>query len=255
MPSPFPGMNPYLEQEGVWQDFHVKFLTAINERLVPQVRPRYIVKLEEHIYVHELPPEPRRLVGRADLSVAALPSATEGRVGGAILEAPTQIELAVQDVERVPFLEVRDRHGGELITVLELLSPSNKRPGGDRDQYLTKRERLLAGGAHLVEIDLLRGGRTMPAVNRPECTYSVVVSRAEERPRAGFWPIKLRERLPEVPIPLRAPDGDARVDLQEVLNRIYDAFGYEDFVYTGSPEPSLSPEDAAWARQFVPAAK
>ena len=100
MPSPFPGMNPYLEQEGVWQDFHVKFLTAINERLVPQVRPRYIVKLEEHIYVHELPPEPRRLVGRADLSVAALPPATEGRGGGAILEAPTQIELAVQDVIR-----------------------------------------------------------------------------------------------------------------------------------------------------------
>src|SRR5262249_15239633 len=161
--------------------------------------------------VHELPPEPRRLMGRADLSVAALPSATEGRLGGAILESPAQIELAAQDVERVPFLEVRDRHGGGVITLLGLLSPSNKRPGGDGDQSLTKRERLRAGGAHLVEIDLLRGGRTMPAVNRPECTYSVMVSRAEERPRAGFWPIRLRERLPEVPIPLRLPDGDARV--------------------------------------------
>jgi hypothetical protein len=248
-------MNPYLEQEGVWQDSHLKFLTAINERLVPQVRPRYIVRLEEHIYVHELPPEPRRLTGRADLSVVEGPSATKGRVGGAILEAPAQIELAAQDVEHVPFLEVRDSHGGELINVLELLTPSNKWPGGDRDQYLTKRERLLAGGAHVVEVGLLRGGRAMPAVDRPECTFSVVVSRAAERPRAGFWPIGLRERLPEVPIPLRPPDGDARIDLQEVLHRVHDAYGYEDFVYNGSPERPLAPEDETWARQFVPAAE
>jgi hypothetical protein len=247
-------MNPYLEQEGVWQDFHVKFLTAVNERLVPQVRPRYFVKLEEHLYVHELPPEPRRLAGRADLAVSAGPPAVEGRVGGAVLEAPAQIELAAQDLERAPFLEVRDRHGGALITVLELLGPSNRRPGGDRDQYLANRDRLLAGTTHLVEIDLLRCGRSMPAVNRPQCTYSVVVSRAEQRPRAGCWPIGLRDRLPEVPIPLRPPDGDARVDLQEVLHRVYDAYGYEDFLYAGSPEPPLPPEDAAWARQLVPAA-
>src|SRR5262245_14749092 len=129
MPSPFPGMNPYLEQEGVWQDFHVKFLTAVNEQLVPQVRPKYIIKLEEHIYVHEMPPEPRRLVGRADLSVASFQSALGRPFGVGVLDAPAQIELAVQYVERVPFLEVPDRHGGELIAVLELLSPSNKRPG------------------------------------------------------------------------------------------------------------------------------
>jgi hypothetical protein len=252
MPSPFPGMNPYLEREGVWQDFHVKFLTAINERLVPQVRPRYIVKLEEHIYIHELPPEPRRFAGRADLSVASHRAALRGHAGAG---APTQVELAVQDVERVPFLEVRDRDGGELVSVLELLSPSNKRSGGDRDQYLTKRERHLAGGPHLVEVDLLRGGRPMPAVNRPECAYSVMVSRADERPRADFWPIGLRERLPEIPIPLRPPDGDARVDLQEVLHRVYDAYGYEDYLYTGAPGAMLSPEDMAWARQFVPEAR
>ena len=245
-------MNPYFEQEGVWQDFHLKFLAAINERLVQQVRPKYIVKLEEHLYVHESPAEPRRRVGRADLSLAAFPTATNPRVGGAILEAPAEIELAVQEVERVPFLEVRDRHGLELITVLELLSPSNKRPGGDRDQYLAKRERLLAGQAHWVEIDLLRGGRPMPALNRLDCAYSVVVSRTEERPRAGFWPIGLRERLPEIPIPLRSPDGDARVDLQEILHRVYDVYGYEDFLYNGSPEPQLAPEDADWARRIVP---
>jgi uncharacterized protein DUF4058 len=254
MPSPFPGMNPYLEQEGVWQDFHVKFLTAINERLVPQVRPRYIVKLEEHIYVHELPPVPRRLKGRAEMSLASPEPAPERLVGAGVLEAPAHVELTVQDVERVPFLEVRDRHGKELITVLELLGPANKRYGADRNQYLAKREQLLAGGTHLVEVDLLRGGRPMPWVDRPECAYSVVVSRVEDRPRAGFWPIGLRERLPEIPIPLRRPDGDGRIDLQGILDRVYDAYGYEDFIYQASPEPPLAPDDTAWANPFVPAA-
>ncbi len=235
MPSPFPGMNPYLEQERVWQDFHLKFLAAINERLVAQVRPKYIVKMEEHLYVHETPAEPRKLMGRADVSLALHPAETLSRVGGAVLEAPIEIELAAQDVERVPFLEVRDRVGGELITVLELLSPSNKRTGADRDQYLAKRGKLLNSGAHLVELDLLRGGRPLPALNRPDCLYSIMVSRAEDRPRAGFWPIGLTDRLPEVPIPLRAPDGDVRIDLQDILNHVYDVYGYEDFLYAGAP--------------------
>jgi hypothetical protein len=118
-------------------------------------------------------------------------------------------------------------------------------------EYLTRRERVLGSAAHLVELDLLRGGRPMPSANRPDCHDSALVSRVEDRPRKGFWPIGLRERLPEVPIPLRRPDGDARIDLQEVLHRVYDAYGYEDFLYGTPPEPPLSPEDAGWARQFI----
>jgi hypothetical protein len=214
MPSPFPGMNPWLEQEGLWLDFHTKFLTAINERLVGQVRPKYIVLIEQHIYVHEF-----------------------------------IIQFTAQDVERVPYLEIRDRLSRELVTVLEMLGPSNKR-GDDRPQYLAKRRQLLESSAHLIEIDLMRGGKPMPNANRPGCAYSVVVSRAD-RPRVGFWPIGLKERLPEIPIPLRKPDGDARVNLQEVLNHVYDVFGYENFVYAGSPAPALSPEDLRWATQVL----
>ena len=92
----------------------------------------------------------------------------------------------------------------------------------------------------------------MPMEDRPECGYSVLVSRAERRRAAGFWPIRLRERLPIIPIPLRPPDGDVPVDLQEVLHRTYDGPGYEHFIYSGEPEPSLSADDAAWARQHVP---
>jgi hypothetical protein len=251
MPSPFPGMNPYLEQDALWQDFRLAVLPALRERLVPQVAPKYIVLLDEHLYVHDPPPEPRQLVGRADVAVAQPPGAPLGGSVLGLIEAPTRVELLAEDIERARYLEIRDRQSGELVTVVDLLSPSNKRPVPDRDQYLAKRRELLASPAHLVEIDLLRGGRPMPLVHRPPCDYSVLMSRAEQRRDADFWPIGLRDRLPEVPIPLRMPDEMARVDLQDLLHRVYDASGYEHFIYTGSPSPALAPEDDAWAREFV----
>ena len=137
------------------------------------------------------------------------------------------------------------------MTVVELLSPSNKRLGSDRDQYLAKREQILGSTAHLVEIDLLRGGKPMPVVDRPDCDYSVLVSRVEQRPEAGFWPIHLRSHLPEIPVPLRPPDADARLDLQAILHRLYDAAGYEDYIYGGNPDPLLAPDDLEWARTFA----
>jgi hypothetical protein len=93
----------------------------------------------------------------------------------------------------------------------------------------------------------------MPLENRPKCDYSVLVSRADTRPWAGFWPVRLRQRLPIIPIPLLATDPDARLDLQEILDHVYDAAGYEDFVYAGRPEPRLSSKDANWARTLTPA--
>ena len=249
MPSPFPGMNPYFEQAAHWQDFHTEFLSALRRQLAPRIAPGYIVQLEEHIYIHDLPPEPRRSVGRADLSVTRGEAA---RPALGVLEAPAEVHLPDQEVEWAPFLEVRDRRGRELVTVIELLSPSNKRSGEDRETYLAKRRELLRSPAHLVEIDLLRGWTPMPAEGRPVGDYSVLVSRAERRPAADFWPIRLRDRLPEVPIPLRSSDEDGRVNLQDVLHHAYDGPGYEHFIYAGAPEPPLSTGDAEWARPFVP---
>ncbi len=134
--------------------------------------------------------------------------------------------------------------------MVELLSPTNKYAGPDRDQYLVKARQLRRSRAHFVEIDLLRGGPRMPWLDMPECDYCVVVSRMERRPKAGFWPIRLRDHLPEIPIPLRQGDADARLDLQAVLHRIYDAAGYAYHIYSGPPEPAA---DAAWAAGFVPA--
>ncbi len=252
MPSPFPGMNPYLEQESVWHDFHENFLPVAREILSAQVLPRYFVKIDEHMYVHELGQEERRLAGRGDFWVA--PLTPERGSGGTteLLEAPGEVGIPQIDVEGQSFLEIRDRDSRQLITVVELLSPPNKYRGPDREQYLAKTRQLLQSNVHFVEIDLLRGGPRMPWRDLPACDYCVVVSRAERRPKAGVWPIRLRDRLPIVPVPLRQGDPDARLDLQEVLNRVYDAAGYHYYVYTDDPVPRLSPEDAAWARQFLP---
>ena len=184
MPSPFPGMNPYLEQEDVWHDFHERLLPHLAEVIGAQLAAHYIVKIDEHLYIHEPSAEQRMLLG-----------------GGIV--APV-------DVEGCSFLEIRDHCDGHLVTVIELLSPTNKNCGPDRQQYLDERGRLLAGLTHLVEIDLLRGGPRMCAVGTvAEFAYCAMVSRMEKRPHADFWPMGLRDPLPDIPIPLHGPDPDA----------------------------------------------
>ena len=153
MPSPFPGMNPYLERASVWESFHPNLISAAHFHIAAQVLPRYIVQVETRLYIHE-PPADRRF-------------------GDAV------------DTERVQYLVIRDREGRDLVTVIELLSAANKYAGPDREQYLGKRNEILRSRAPLVEIDLLRGGPRMPPDDLPTCDYCAVVSRVEERPRAG----------------------------------------------------------------------
>ena len=252
MPSPFPGMNPYLEQDDVWHDFHERFLPAAAEVIGAQAQPDYIVKIDEHIYVHELPFEPRRLLGRADLAVIPTRHLGESPPAVGLLDAPARVRIPAVDVEHEAFIEIRDRRSRELVCVLEVLSPSNKRPGPNREQYLAKRRQILNSPAHLVEIDLLCDGEAMPSEDRPSCTYSVMVSRAGDRPVAGFWSIGLRDCLPMIPIPLRPPHTDARLDIQALLHRIYDAAGYQFYIYEGTPALSLAHNDIVWSRQFIP---
>ncbi len=205
MPSPFPGMNPYLEQEDVWVDFHQSFIPLVRDVLSAQVRPGYLVRVEEYLVIHELPEDEHRYLGRADVSVTRSPSSQGVRSGGGALEAPVYGRVPpAADIEHHSYLEIRDRRDRSLITFIEVLSPSNKRLGPDREQYLAKRRQLFASGVHLVEIDLLRVGPRLPLVELPDCDYCILVSRVEERPRVGIWPLRLRERLPLIPVPLRA---------------------------------------------------
>lgn len=252
MPSPFPGMNPYLEQNDAWEDFHDRFIVACAERLDPLVGINYLVKIEARLYVHELSAEERRYFGRADVGLTGPPAASASAPGAPALTAPVHLTLPAVDVQRHSWLEIFDRRHRRVVTVIELLSPANKTPGPDRDDYLTKRAQFLFSQAHLVEIDLRRGGERPRPPGLPRCDYYVLISRVEDRPRLDMWPIGLRERLPVVPIPLAAPDADVVLDLQELLNRVYDAAGYAKYIHGDRPQPALSAEDLAWAQQFVP---
>lgn len=253
MPSPFPGMNPFLEQDDVWHDFHERFLPHMAEVLGGQLATHYVVKIDEHVYIHEPAAEQRVFLGRGDVLVADR-QRTAPAQGATATAAPAQVDVPAVDVEGVSFLEIRDRRDRRLVTVIELLSPSNKYQGPDRDQYLAKRGRLLASSTHLVEIDLLRGGPRLPFAGAvPPCDYYALVSRMETRPRADFWPIRLRDPLPAITIPLRAPDPDARLDLQAVLHHVYDAARYGTYIYESPPQPLLTAEDDAWARSLIAA--
>jgi hypothetical protein len=126
MPSPFPGMNPYLEKSSVWHDFHERFLPLAAEALGTQVLPGYVVKIDEHVHVHELAQESRRLVGRADLLVTALgPAPGAPAAGTQLFVLPAEVTAAHIDTESVSYLEIRDRETRQVVTVVEVLSPLN----------------------------------------------------------------------------------------------------------------------------------
>jgi Protein of unknown function (DUF4058) len=247
MPSPFPGMNPYLEQEEVWQDFHDRLVPAIGDALSPQVSPHFIVKIQEHLYIHKPKVRRRIRVGSGDVDIARAAGRSRRSRGTAILDAPVQVLLPEVLVESQTYLEIRDRQSRALITVIKLLSPTNKRAGADREQYLSKRANVLRSAAHFVEIDLLRGWERMPSENAPESEYCIMVSQVEHRPRAAYWPVKLREPLPQVPIPLQNPTPLVHLDLQEELHKVYDRAYYKDYIYDGEPTPALTPAEKAWA--------
>jgi hypothetical protein len=253
MPSPFPGMNPYLEQAGIWPEFHGAFIYRLRAQLAAQVAPRYFVRVSEHVYIREMPDHPARLVGQPDLSVTGSPGVPAAEAGSGTVAAPATVQLVVPATieERTSFLEIIDIQGDSVVTVVELLSPSNKYAGPDAEQYRIKRSRLLRSGINYVELDLLRGGpRTVAGL--PECDYYALVARAAEFPRAGVWPWRLRDPFPRIPVPLRPGEPDPTVDLRSALETAYDEAGYAYFIYRGDPEPALAAEDAAWAAAFVP---
>ncbi len=251
MPSPFPGMNPYLERAAVWRTFHQNYLYALQAAITGQVGDRYVVQLDTTLYIHEPAADQRRLFGIGDAAVTGGPGG--GSAAAAPLAAPVYGMLPSGiEIEEIDRIVIRDREGEELVAVLELLSPTNKAAGPDREQYLGKRRQVFRSRSHFVELDLLRGGAKLPLAGLPHCDYYAIVSRAGERPRVGIWPWGLRDAMPVIPIPLRPGDPDVRLDLKTALDRIYDEQRYARSIYASPPEPRLSPADAAWAAQFLP---
>jgi len=251
MPSPFPGMDPYLEHPDIWPDVHNRLIAAIGDALGPVLRPRYYVALEERVYIEE-PPE-QILAGRPDLTVVARsPGPERPSAGSAPVVAV--VEVQVPDRVRETYLEVRGVDERDVVTVIEVLSPTNKRSGEGRRLYLDKRRTVFGTLTSLVEIDLLRSGERMPVGGaRPDCDYSILVSRSWRRPSAHLVPFGVRDRVPAFPVPLRREEEEPPVDLGVLLASLYDRAGYDLRVrYDRPAQPPLRPEDAAWANALFP---
>lgn len=255
MPSPFPGMDPYLEGS-LWTTFHFTFGAEIVRQLAPRLRPRYVALPVERLLIEESDD-----VGvfstsmYPDLSVLATQQGPT--VEGATATTAMPLRLATVIPQEVPHvsIEIRDIAGRQLVAAIEILSPTNKR-GAGRTEYLTKRRRLLLSTAHLIEIDLLRGGQRVPMHDQlPPADYFVLLSRAEQRPVSDVWPIALRDKLPVVPVPLTATDADLPLDLQAAFSATYELLGYDLLVdYRQQAEPPLHEAADAWAAELLRAA-
>lgn len=230
MPSPFPGMDPFIEDQE-WQDFHTRFNNIVSELLAPGLDPRYVVRVERRVYVeHGL--ESDEQVRWADVSVlwaagdAPLPAVQAG--ASATLLAPVECTLPIPQERRETYLVIREVKSMEVVTIIETLSPSNKRASSDgRQQYLDKREEILQSRTNLVELDLLRGGKRLPVIGMPPGDYYAIVSRGHRRPRADVFAWTLRQALPTIPIPLKKDEPEVPLDLQAAFTTVYDRARYQ----------------------------
>ena len=278
MESPFPGMDPFLERPGVWAEFHDMLAVAARQQLLPQLPDGYDCRVEGELYLPSTGEAEfdRRLFGQSDFDTTfrfraetspAEATETEERVGlggGSVRDlAGTGAALAAPVVARLPevpearperSLTIRDRDGDRIVCVAEILSPTNKRPGRDRERYLRKRRAILWSDTHLVEVDLLRSGPPLPMESDPGGELRVAVSHAADRPEVGVWPFGLRDPLPTVPVPLGEDDPPLKLDLAAAVARAFAENGFFLRAYRRPPDPPLAPADAAWAADLLTAA-
>jgi len=255
VPAPFPGVDPYIEGQ-VWQDFHLRLIAVISELLMPSLRPRYLVRVEERIYLeHETTGLTRHI--QPDLLLVDSGGDRSG-TGGAVLSAiePVNITLPIPEEVRERYLTLRVRDTLDVVTIIEILSPTNKRPGPGSDglaSYLAKREEILLTRTNLVELDLLRGGSRLPSENPlPPADFYAIVSRGSDRPNAVAYPWTLHHALPAIPIPLANGDPDLTLNLQQAYTTVYDRAGYDySLDYAKPPSPPLVDADMAWANRLA----
>ncbi len=263
MPSPFPGMDPYLEGE-MWQEFHETLASTIRAQLMPLLAPKYVALLAKRyaldradIGIIGLPAE---RVLYPDVDVVAPPSRAAASLSSSasVAVAEPAVELVSPMSEEVPLLsvEIRDVANRRLVTLIEILSPINKR-GEEWREYLNRREEILQTKTHLLEIDLLLQGLRLPLLGElPPAAYYIFLSRWQRRPWTQVWQISLRQALPAVPVPLLPPDPDVPLDLQAAVKACFELVGYERLLdySVPPPPPALSQEDAAWVAECLRAA-
>jgi hypothetical protein len=258
MPSPFPGMDPFIESQ-CWRDFHTAFITVVRDALIEQLRPRYVVHVEEYVYFTD---DSDQSLGLAapDVRVAETEESwrsSEGSTATAVTARPAVHELPLPERIEQTYLEIRSDRPRKLVTVLEILSPTNKRPGPGQQQYLQKRANVLHSMVNLVELDLLRCGARLPTVPPLQADgHYALVTRHAEPTLVDVYGWTLRDTLPTIPVPLAAGDDDATLPLQELFTSMYDRAGYDySLDYDAPLDPALNQADQRWVRQMLNAAR
>ena len=254
--NPFPGMNPYLEQPRFWPGVHNDLIAQMRTSLGPQLPPQYRMEINERLELDVALPvddeAPRDII--PDLSITTERTDAGGVLvaeppvpeGGVLVQTPAPV--------RVTFLEVRQAPDDRVVTVVEILSPSNKAPGSGRTDYIRKREDTLASPVNLVEIDLLRGGEPMPLTTPvPPCHYRILVSRERWRPSARLFPFSVKNAIPKFPLPLLEGDAKIEADIGPLLASMHHTARYNLAVNYDRPPPgpALDVETLKWVEAQV----
>jgi hypothetical protein len=260
MLSPFPGMDPYLEDPLLWPDFHQRLASEIGRQLTPLLRPRYFAALEPRVVYEPLDAGELRIMF-PDVGVMESPphvrepTATYAQADVSPTPAPLKRLVPMYVPVKTQTIFIRDRHNNRLVTVIKILSPANKRPNSySLREYHRKRLMLLQSEVHLLEIDLLRKGERPPLEKPlPDASYFAVLSRTERRPVADVWPIRLQGALPILPVPLLEPDPDVPLELGRAVASVYKdgAFDLRVDYREPLPGPPLSPENATWVENLL----
>ncbi len=279
MPSPFPGMDPYLEHPRFFPDFHDGLIFVIKELLQPALPRAYYAQASQNVWLERshryLEPDVnvmrersrrktrRRRTSQGGVAIAELETETKLRPGRPIVITVEDVEQE-EHIER--FLEIRGRWGGQdrLVATIEIVSRSNKTPGEEGfDQYRAKQREVLAGQAHLIEIDLLRDGTHVSAVPEDRAReeagpfdYHVSIHRFDRPNEYSIYPIRLEQRLPVLSVPLLPEDPEVVLDLQDDFDRVYDAGPYRKrILYSKDPiRPPLQRKQAEWAKTILKSA-
>jgi len=254
----FPGVDPFLEPAGLWPEFHLKFLNHWQDTLTELLPETYEARLDERVRI-VFPETGQTGLIAPDLAVLESPGPARdapqsaGPTTATILE-PATIRMTPnwgEEVREVS-LHILRRPERQLVTVLELLSPSHKESPG-RDFYLRKRAALLQDDVNLFELDLLKSGqRILLGGAYPSGDFHALLARANDRPWCKVYSWTVQQRLPVLPVPLRAPDADLWIDLQEVFERAYERGRYQRVIDTTQALPAAWDEASqTWIRAQV----
>jgi len=255
MSSPFPGMDPYIERPDLWSDFHGDLAPEIRTRLNQVIQPRYFARLTPYVTYETISIGEVQGI-RPDVAVwrTGRPGGSAGGVA-TITPAPAESEVPLEVPLTLLRVEIRAVAEHQLVTVIEILSPVNKRPGHDAYlDYRRKRRDLLRSAVHLMEIDLLRGGERPPLERSvSEAPYYVMLARANRRPQVEVWPIQLRDLLPVLPVPLLEPDPDVPLDLGATVSSVYERGAYSSQIdyRKPPPPPALPAAEARWVTELL----